>query len=368
MAHIHAALVTHYVVGPPHESGALVLEHLAVPFGAAAGLADVSFVVARGERLAVVGPSGAGKTTLLRAVAGLVPATGGRIVVDGRDVTALRPEQRDVVYMHQTPVLFEHLTVLENVAFPLRIRRVPDREVRARVAAALTAVQLGGLERRAPHALSGGQRHRVALARAITARPAVLLLDEPLSALDPALRDDVREAIISAQAEFNPAIVFVTHDVDDAGILADEVAVLLEGVIAQRAKPEALFSYPTSLAVARLLGVYQMLQGRVRDGGAVECALGTIVLESARPAGSGLVLAFRAEALRIVPNDEDSCAVSARVAAVRHRAHGTSLVVQLESAPDRPSFEARVEPYMTPELGAVVRIALDPRGVRVFPT
>lgn len=359
--------MTHGLGGATHDVGALILDHVAVPFGAAAGLVDVSFAVARGQRLAVVGPSGAGKTTLLRAVSGLAPVTGGRIVVDGRDVTALRPEQRDVVYMHQTPVLFEHLTVLENVAFPLRIRRVPDSEVRARVAAALTAVQLGGLERRAPHALSGGQRHRVALARAITARPAVLLLDEPLSGLDPALRDDVREAIVSAQAEFNPAIVFVTHDVDDAGILADEVAVLLDGGIAQRDKPVALFAYPTSLAVARLLGVYQMLPGRVRDGTAVECALGNIVLEPALPPDSPAVVAFRAEALRIVPSDEDARAVIARVVAVRHRAHGSSLVVQLENLPHGNSLEVRVAPFMTPEPGSVVRIALDPRGVRVFP-
>ena len=347
--------------------GALMLDRVTVPFGAGAGLTDVSFAVARGQRLAIVGPSGVGKTTLLRAISGLSPTTTGRIVVNGLDVTALLPEQRDVVYLHQTPVLFEHLSVGENVAFPLRIRRVADAVIHARVTSALAAVRLDGLERRTPHALSGGQRHRVALARAITARPAVLLLDEPLSALDPSLRDEVRAAIVAAQEESGAAIVFVTHDFDDAGVLADEVAVLLGGTIAQRAAPATLFAHPVSLDVARLLGVYQMLPGRVRRGGAVECAFGMLPAEAALPEHSHAIVAFRSAALHVVASHDEACGVLAIVESVRHRAHGASLEVRLGNSPHGPTVEVPSEPFVTSPPGSTVRVALDPRGVRVFP-
>ena len=350
-----------------HDDGALLLDRVGVPFGAGAGLADISFSVARGRRLAIVGPSGVGKTTLLRAIAGLSPTTSGRIMVNCRDVTALRPEQRDVVYLHQTPVLFEHLTVGENVAFPLRIRRVADGDIRSRVASALAAVRLEGLDRRAPHALSGGQRHRVALARAIAARPAVLLLDEPLSALDPSLRDEVRAAIVAAQVESGAAIVFVTHDFDDAGVLADEVAVLLGGTISQRATPETLFAHPASLGVAQLLGVYQTLPGRVRSGGAVECALGMVPAEAALPEGSHVIVAFRSAALHVVPSLDATRGVSAVVESVRHRAHGASLELRLGHSPQGPTVEVPAEPFVNSPPGSTVRVALDPRGVRVFP-
>ncbi|CAN5842418.1 ABC transporter ATP-binding protein [soil metagenome] len=344
----------------------LVVEGLTVPFGAGPGLTDMDLAVAAGTRLAVVGPSGVGKTTLLRAIAGLAPITAGRVVVAGRDVTALRPEQRDVVYLHQTPVLFEHLSVGENVAFPLRIRRTPDDVVRTRVSEALEAVRLGGLERRAPHALSGGQRHRVALARAIAASPAVLLLDEPLSALDPELRDEVRAAIIAAQEESGAAMALVTHDLDDAGMLADDVAVLLDGRIAQRTTPQDLFEHPASAAVARLLGVYQMLAGSVRADGAVECALGIVAVETPLRAGAAIV-AFRAEALRVVHGEGSACMAQAHVVAVRQRPHGATLVLQLESAPQAPPLEVPLAPFATAMPNGRVGVVLDPRGARVFP-
>ena len=349
------------------KGGTLVVETLTVPFGIAAGLTDVDLTVPAGARLAIVGPSGVGKTTLLRAIAGLTPTTGGRIVVAGRDVTALRPEERDVVYLHQTPVLFEHLSVGENVAFALRIRRVPDAVVRTRVTDVLAAVRLTGFEHRAPHSLSGGQRHRVALARAIAARPAVLLLDEPLSALDPALRDEVRAAIVAAQQESGAAMVLVTHDLDDAGMLADDVAVVLDGRIVQRATPQELFARPASYAVARLLGVYQMLDGRVRADGAVDCALGIIPVKSSLAVGAAAVVAFRAEAVRVVTSEECPLAAEARVITVRHRPHGATVMLQLETAPLGPQVEAPVEAFAVTTVGARVGVVLDPRGVHVFP-
>ena len=355
---------------------ALAVERLDVLFGTTpgvnSGLRNISVAVGGGERLAVLGPSGVGKTTLLRALAGVAPVAAGRIAVRGADVTALPPERRDMVYLHQTPVLFEHLSVAENVAFPLRVRRVSNDAVRERVTAALAAVRLAGLEHRAPHMLSGGQRHRVALARALVARPAVLLLDEPLSALDPTLRDEVREAIADVHdaadaLDHAPAMVLVTHDVDDAGLLADRVAVLLAGRIAQLAAPATLFASPATLGVAHLLGTYQTLPALVRADGAVDCALGTIASHAVLEPGAAAVVAFRRDALTVRSVASEPCAVAARVVGIRHRAHGASVVLRLESAPGTPMLEAELRGAVAPGVGELCGVALERRAALVFP-
>ena len=349
---------------------ALVLEELHIPFGSARGIADLSLEVAAGERLVVVGPSGVGKTTLLRAIAGLARIDAGRVRIADRDVTALPPERRDAVYLHQTPVLFAHLSVGENVAFPLRVRGQRGEAVRQRVREALAAVQLDGFEKRTAQALSGGQRHRVALARAIAARPAALLLDEPLAALDPALRDDVRTAIAAAQAGHDPAMLLVTHDLDDAGLLADRIAVLLEGRIAQSATPATLFARPETLAVARFLGIFQELPGRTRADGSAECALGVVPAPPGLPAGHAVTVVFRPEFLRTWPGAAPSAlpgrsAVPAHVVGMRHRARGTTVALRLDGG---LQVEAAVGPHdqLLPP-GDALDVALDPCAAIVFP-
>src|SRR5690606_30111735 len=192
---------------------------LDVPFGAAPGLSAVSLTVGAGERVVLVGASGAGKTSLLRAIAGLAPLAGGTVSIGGVPAAALPPERRDAVYLHQSPLLFPHMTVHDNVAFPLRVRGMAAAERSRRTLEVLEAVRLGGFGSRMPHTLSGGQRHRVALARAVAARPRVLLLDEPLTGLDPALREDVREAVLSVHREYRPALLIVTHDLDEAALI-----------------------------------------------------------------------------------------------------------------------------------------------------
>jgi len=268
-----------------------------IPFGGdlapgSPGLDGIDLEVHAGERLVLVGASGEGKTTLLRAVAGIAPLARGRIEVGGTDVTHAPPERRGAVYLHQAPVLFPHLSVEENVAFPLRIRGVNRAEMRDRVHEVLRSVQLEGLGSRGPAALSGGQRHRVALARAVVARPTLLLLDEPLSSLDPRLRHEVRDAIVRLQERYRPGIVLVTHDLEEAGLLGHRVGIVMDGGIAQLATPAELFRAPASLAVARFLGYRNEVPVRRSGGVWVSTALGgadgaELRLDGARVAARG---------------------------------------------------------------------------------
>jgi ABC-type Fe3+/spermidine/putrescine transport system ATPase subunit len=334
----------------------------------------VSLAVAPGERLVVLGASGAGKTTLLRAVAGLAPVRAGRVWVAApggapRDVTALPPERRDAVYLHQTPAPFAHLSVFENVAFALRLRRVAGAEVRRRVGEALALVRLDAYAARMPHQLSGGQRHRVALARAIVGRPAVLLLDEPLSSLDPALRDEVREAVVRAQEEYRPALVLVTHDLDEAGLLAHRAAVLADRRLLQVAPPSELFARPASLAVARFLGVGAEVPGHVGADGRFRSALGDWPAPGVAPGPA--VAVVRPDALRLLdageaPGPHEGCAPGV-VEAVRHRARQTTAAVRVTAAAFAPALvEAAAAPGAVPPVGARVAVAADGRAVPVY--
>lgn len=228
------------------------------------GLPGMTFTVNAGECLAVLGASGAGKSSLLRTVAGLQPALRGTIQVAGRDVSALPPEQRGIVYLHQEPVLFPHLSVVDNVAFPLTVRGIPGRDAQRRALTLLQTLQVGEVAYNRPDALSGGQRHRVALARALCADPAVLLLDEPLSSLDPAVRRDVRAALLQAREVSGAATILVTHDLDDAMLVATHVAAIGPfGDLSAPTAPAKLLHAPPTLTVAQLLGVYAELPGVV---------------------------------------------------------------------------------------------------------
>lgn len=316
----------------PTDNGATVpalrVEDVDVPFGTAVGLRAVNFDVVEGKRLAVLGPSGAGKTTLLRAVAGLAPIRRGRITVVGRDVSTLPPNRRDAVYLHQTPVLFPHLTVAQNIAFPLRVRGTDRAETGTIVSQHLDVLQITALAARYPHQLSGGQRQRVALARAMAARPAVLLLDEPLAALDPALREDVRDAIVATQQLHSAALVIVTHDLVDAAALGDEILVLLDGTVAQRAQPAAIFTAPASLAVARFLGTMHELAGDVHDN-VLHGEWGTLPVNSAQLKHTGSsVAALPRSAIRVA----DNASVCATIEGTRLTPDGPLLLVRAGSS------------------------------------
>lgn len=270
---------------------------LRVAFGARVGLAGIDLTVAAGERLALLGPSGSGKTSLLRTLAGLIEPLAGTVMVGGVDVTTWPPERRGVVYMHQVPSLFPHLNVRANVAFPLEVRGVSRAEAHATADEWLSRVRLADFGSRPPATLSGGQRHRVALARALAAQPRVLLLDEPFASLDPELRGDVRDTVLEVLAGHDsPAVVVVTHDVDEAAALGDRVAILLGGGVAQTGSPTAVFTQPASMAVARFLGTTNLVAAHRDDAGQVHSVFGC--LPSPGAAGP-LCLAIRPGHLRV---------------------------------------------------------------------
>jgi spermidine/putrescine ABC transporter ATP-binding subunit len=223
-------------------------------FGHVQALRGVSFDVGEGEFLVLLGPSGSGKTTILRVIAGFEELTEGAVVIRGRPVADVPPNRRDIGVVFQHFALFPHLTVFRNVAFGLEMRRVPRKELRARVIEALDMVRLVGLDDRMPNQLSGGQQQRVALARALVTRPAVLLLDEPLGSLDPHLRAEMQVEIRRLQQTLAISAIMVTHDQEEAMTMADRIAILHEGQLQQIGTPREIYGAPASAFVARFIG------------------------------------------------------------------------------------------------------------------
>ena len=228
---------------------------------------DVDLVVNDGEIMAILGPSGCGKTTLLRLVAGLEDPTSGRILFDDRDVTRLPTQERNTAVVPQTWALWPHMTVFDNVAYGLRLRRkkanLTEEEIRRRVREVLELVDLTGLEERKPFQLSGGQQQRVALARALVVQPEVLLLDEPLANLDAKLRVELREEVRKIAKRLSITTIYVTHDQEEAMAVADRIAVMNAGRLQQVGKPEEIYHKPANFFVATFVGRSNVLRGRV---------------------------------------------------------------------------------------------------------
>ncbi|PPF79412.1 spermidine/putrescine ABC transporter ATP-binding protein [Subtercola sp. Z020] len=269
-------------------------------YGTGAPALDTLSLHARpGEFVALLGPSGCGKTTALRTVAGLEAVTSGSISIDGRDVTDQPTNKRDLGMVFQSYSLFPHLDAQANVEFGLRMRRVPAGERRERALGALEMVGLGGFGSRFAHQLSGGQQQRVALARALVTRPRVLLLDEPLSALDAKVRVQLREEIRRIQTELGITTLFVTHDQEEALAVADRVAVMRAGRIEQIGTPEALYTQPQTPFVAEFIGLSNRLPGTVR-GGFVEVYGVELPLLDPTVAPGPVTVALRPEDVEIV--------------------------------------------------------------------
>jgi ABC-type Fe3+/spermidine/putrescine transport system ATPase subunit len=244
---------------------AIAVEGLTVRFGASTALSSVSLAIEPGELMLLLGPSGCGKSTLLRSIAGFVTPDAGRVTFDAEDVTGLPPHQRQIGMVFQSFALFPHLSVGENVAFGLREQRRPKPEIQERIQQALSDVKMGGFAERRVDQLSGGEQQRVALARALVTRPRCLLLDEPLSNLDAALRHTMREEIRRVCKEHGLTTLYVTHDQKEALAIADRIAVMRSGRLEQVGTPWQVYRAPQSRSVATFLGETNLLEGKVLE-------------------------------------------------------------------------------------------------------
>src|SRR6185295_14207125 len=259
--------------------GTVALTGLVKRYGATLALDGVSLTIAPGEFFTLLGPSGCGKTTTLRSVAGFVAPDAGEVAIDGVTVTRVPPHRRQVGMVFQHYALFPHRTVAQNVGFGLRMQRVPKAEIARRVADALALVQLPGHGARYPSQLSGGEQQRVALARALVTRPAVLLLDEPLGALDKKLRDHMKIELKRLQREVGITTIYVTHDQEEALTMSDRIAVMHRGRVEQVAAPRGLYETPATAFVASFIGNINLRSERVRldPAGAVDTVLAMTV-------------------------------------------------------------------------------------------
>jgi ABC-type sugar transport system ATPase subunit len=286
----------------------VTFEKVSKQFGAHRALRDVDLVIEPGECLVLLGPSGCGKTTLLRLLAGLEEVDTGRILIGDRDVAQVRPADRDVAMVFQNYALYPHLSVYENVAFPLRARRVAAPEIDERVKAALSRMELSGLTDRKPSQLSGGQQQRVALARALVRNPAVYLMDEPLSNLDAQLRLQTRTELRRLQQELRTTTLYVTHDQGEAMTLGDRIALLRNGAIEQVGRPLDLYRRPASRFVAAFLGSppINLWPATRVDDGTVNAAGATFTVEpvaAARGGASELEVGVRPEDVQVFEHD-----------------------------------------------------------------
>jgi len=280
------------------------LERVCKSFGEAVAVDDVSIEIARGEFFSMLGPSGCGKTTTLRMIAGFEEPTAGRVHLDGEDVTLTSPRHRNVNMVFQDYALFPHMTVAENVGFGLKLKKVDRGEQRSRIDEMLGVVRLEGLGDRRPSELSGGQRQRVALARALVNRPAALLLDEPLGALDLKLRREMQLELKRIQKSTGTTFVYVTHDQEEALTMSDRIAVMDGGRVQQLADPKTLYEQPTTSFVADFIGTSNALELSIhrREGehAIVESAGVRIVVPADCAVGDSLQVSVRPEKIAIV--------------------------------------------------------------------
>ena len=300
-------------------------------YGSVRAVDALDLAVLEGEFLSLLGPSGCGKTTTLNLIAGFVEPSAGRILIDGEDVTGRPAHLRGLGVVFQSYALFPHLSVFENVAFGLRERRVPGAEIARRVADALGLVRLEGRERQRPGELSGGMQQRVALARALVYRPRVLLLDEPLAALDKRLREEMRVELRSIQRTIGITTVFVTHDQAEALGLSDRIAVMQGGRIEQLGAPREIYERPATRFVADFIGASTVLRGRAAAPDRVEVTPGLVlrVASSRVPAaGATVELAIRPERIRLAAAPGENV-VDARIEGLVYQGAQTELTARL---------------------------------------
>ena len=347
----------------------LSIQNVEKYFATVRAVAGVSLDIRENEFFALLGASGSGKTTLLRMLAGFEDISGGDILIEGASIARLSPNQRPVNLMFQSYALFPHMTVAQNIAYGLEMEKLPKAEISARVDDILKVIQLGHLAGRKPDQLSGGQRQRVALARALVKRPKVLLLDEPLGALDKKLRSEMQLELKRLQHQFGITFIMVTHDQEEALVMADRIAIMKDGALLQVGPPKEIYELPRSRFAADFIGVMNFLPVtansgvfQARDGSPITA---THVNDAA---GTGAaVAAVRPERLSIGEGGENR--LSGTVSAIAY--HGLDLLLhittELSDTPVIARMTADVADRHRPETGQPIALSWSPRDTHIFP-
>ena len=304
----------------------LKIQNVAKSFGRNAVLRDISLEIAEGEFLTILGESGSGKTTLLRIIAGFESATSGELWMGGERLDQQPPYRRRVNTVFQHYALFPHLSVEQNVAYGLRVAKRPEAEIKQRTSEALDKVKMSAHAQKKPSQISGGQAQRVALARALVNRPRLLLLDEPLSALDANLRRQMQVELKSLQREVGIAFVFVTHDQEEAMVMSDRIALLRSGELEQVASPREIYNRPATEYVAQFIGHTNLLKGDVQNGIA-RC--GALSWKSSSPNGSAL-FSLRPEQIRLASSSASPGAVQVRGRILQQAFHGATELIRVQ--------------------------------------
>jgi putative spermidine/putrescine transport system ATP-binding protein len=352
-------------VPPPRAK--LVAEGISKRYGSAEVLHPTDLTIAAGELLTVLGPSGSGKTTLLQIICGLVEPTSGRLFIDGQDRTHTQAHRRDMGVVFQNYALFPHLTVSENVAFPLQMRHLAAHALKAKVATVLEMVGLAAFSRRFPRELSGGQQQRVALARCLVYQPALILMDEPLGALDRKLRETMQIEIKRLHRETGATIVFVTHDQDEALALSDRICLMNGGHIEQIGTPQDIYERPLNTFVADFIGISNVLRGKLgATGDCLITADGELTVPSGTRAtpGHNCALVIRPEHLTVAP--PGSSGLAGTVVETVYAGAETRLLVALASGTVLTVRHTGAR--RSPDVGEAVAISWDRDRARLLAT
>jgi mannopine transport system ATP-binding protein len=359
----------------------LTLKGLRKQYKDATAVAGVSCQIEQGEFLSILGPSGSGKSTLLTMIAGFEAPSSGAILIGGRDVTDLAPNLRNIGMVFQKYALFPHMTVGQNVGFPLRMRQVAKPELARRVKHTLQLVHLGDLEHRYPNQLSGGQQQRVALARALVFEPPILLMDEPLGALDKNLREVMQLEIKTLQAKVGATVVYVTHDQDEALTMSDRIAVMANGVLVQIGTPAQLYTRPQSAFVAEFVGKMNFLEAeylgcepgfalvRLTESSALKIAGHDLADLKTLKKNAPIRLAIRPERLSLVPPEPGQDAILGHVEADIFSGAFRTVLVRV-AAKGNPVMQVQVsatEPAPFVKAGEAVSLRPDAGSVQIFP-
>lgn len=357
--------------GGPAPAGAyLQMRGVSKAFRNTSVIEGLDFAIARNEFVSLLGPSGCGKTTMLRMIAGLLPADSGAILLDGTDITRTPPHRRDVGVVFQNYALFPHLTVAENVAFGLEARGVARDEIRRQVPSALELVRMSEFAQRPVTALSGGQQQRVAVARALAVKPKLLLLDEPLSALDRKLRETMQIELRRILRAQGITAIFVTHDQDEALVMSDRIAVMNAGRIEQIGTPTQIYEQPASAFVLEFVGLSSRLTGTVSttDGSAiaVETAIGTVKAAAGFTRGARVMLAVRPEHVTLGTPGEGDNGASLTLEDIVYLGSKTQLYLKGGSEDARITVEVAGATAI-PEPGSLVSLRWPVRDTLAFP-